>query len=78
MFENLKVHPMISTSYRIRPTQYTNELAEKYGADLTADGVTFEGAPKGGKIRGYIRLPLFGMASILKGPEYMSVEDLEL
>lgn len=68
----------ISTRYRILPTQHTNELAEHYNADITADGVTFEGAPNMGKLRGYIRIPLFGMASKLIGPVTMHDEDVEL
>lgn len=76
----MNVSVTLKNTYQILPTQHTNELAEKYNADLTASGVTFEGVPiiNNGKIRGYIRLPLFGMASILKGPETMSAEDVEV
>lgn len=78
MLETYKIAVNISTAYRIKPTQHTNELAEKYKTDITANGVTFEGKPINGKLRGYIRLPLFGMASRLVGPVTMEAEDVEV
>ena len=72
-----KVSVYIKDVYRILPTQHTNELAERYKVDLTADGVTCEGKFIDGKLRGYIRLPLYGMASRLVGPVTMAKEDVE-
>lgn len=66
------------TIYTMRPTQHTNELSEEMKVNLTADGVTFEGSNFNGKYRGYVRVPLFGMASRLIGPVILSAEDLEL
>ena len=66
------------TIYTMRPTQHTNELSEKMNVNLTADGVTFEGNNFNGGYRGYVRVPLFGMATRLVGPVILSAEDLEL
>ena len=64
--------------YTIRATQTTNELAEKVGRNI--EGLVFiadAGSVRGDTLRGYIRLPLYGMASMDAGPYELHLEDLE-
>lgn len=64
--------------YRIKATQNTNEKAEALGYNI--DGLPFVNVIEttGGKMRGYVRVPLFGMASIDKGPVILNKDDLEM
>ena len=65
-----------TTVYRVKATDNTTELSETLGYDIVYKEFLL-GEFLGGKVRGYVVIPLAGIGTIQRGPVTLDKDDIE-